>query len=526
MAFVNGSGLGMRAARRPARLAGPNEASALANDPFGLDLRLRPLIGPRPVAPASSISGDNFATRFSVQYSPYSTARNMPAGNNVRPPAWRHILLPSYPKYSYGEHNRTAQRSPEEVGAFRNANEITVMGSGVPKPLLSLEEASFPEPITKVIEGINTGSSPTPLQAQCWPVALKGRDFVAVDRTESKGKSLAYLVPAVVHVQHQPPVVRGGGPTVLVLTATREQAQQLHIAVRQLTEGSGIRTMYLVSGDPKQPQLKQLEDGADICVATPGRLKVFMEMCKVNLRGCTLLAIDELDSLLTMGFGKELTIITRNVRPDRQTLVGLAWGTNESREFAEKLTKDSVKVSVGMAPQEHEYRRVEHVIIFCEEAEKENKLVELLKDILTEHSDRAVVFVDRKQTVEELPLALCRQGLQAVGTHGQIIEQEHKWAMDALQRSEASILVATDVTTRPLVLDNVHYVVSYDYPIHPNDYARRFGYAARSNGAGRKYTFLLSNDRAHARELLWFLRENKLSVPPQLRDLANKAPRK
>ncbi|KAL1467908.1 hypothetical protein MTO96_005683 [Rhipicephalus appendiculatus] len=119
-------------------------------------------------------------------------------GRTLSPPDWSNIHLPTYRKDLYREHTRTAQRSPEEVDAYRVASEITITGGGVPKPILHVNEAGLPESVTKAIENLNSGSSPTALQAQCWPVALSGRDLVAVDCTASKRKSLAFLVPAVV----------------------------------------------------------------------------------------------------------------------------------------------------------------------------------------------------------------------------------------------------------------------------------------------------------------------------------------
>lgn len=508
---------------------GPNEGPpnpgfqfGLGPFPFGRGMlgRGRGIRQPPPV------NGDNFAALFAMRNGSTYVARKSQVGRNVRPPNWRSIRLPAYQKNFYREHIRTAQRSPEEVEAYRNANEITITGRGAPKPILQVDEAGLPESVTKAVENLNSGSSPTALQAQCWPIALSGRDLVAVDCTASKGKSLAYLVPALAHVHQQPAMLVGGLPTVLVLTATREMAQQVLIAVRKLTEGSKIRTMYLVSSDPKQPQLKQLQEGADICIATPGRLIVFMEEHKVNLRRCTLLAVDEADRILAVGLGKELRTIVDNIRPDRQTLVRLSCVTRESRALAEELTNDAINVSVGTATLVLKSRRVEHLVFVCEDAQKEDELVALLNDIINDESDRAVVFVERQQTVEDLASTLCHHGWPTVGIHGKMSKKEHKWALEALRLGRATVLVATDMGSRSVELENVRFVVSYDYPSNPGEYSRRFSHAARPDGTGRKYTFLAPGEGLHARELTWFLRENKQPIPRQLRKVANKAARK
>nr|XP_037288993.1 ATP-dependent RNA helicase-like protein DB10 [Rhipicephalus microplus] len=139
-----------------------------------------------------------------------------------------------------------------------------------------------------------------PPRAQCWPVALSGRDLVVIDCTTFKWKSLALLVPAVTHAQHQWSVLEDGGTTVLVLTVTLELALQFRTLVQKFSKGFRTRTMYLLSCKPKNPQL---EEGVDICVVTADHLRAFIEQRKVDLGRCRSLAIDEADRTLEMGFG-------------------------------------------------------------------------------------------------------------------------------------------------------------------------------------------------------------------------------
>ncbi|XP_037288856.2 putative ATP-dependent RNA helicase DDX5 [Rhipicephalus microplus] len=464
--------------------------------------------------------------KFPVRYEPYPSARNRRAARNLRPPDWSTVPLPSYQRDFYTEHTRTAQRSSEEVDAYRNANEIIVTGRDVPKPILHVNEAGLSESLTKAIDKLNPDSSLTALQAQCWPVALSGRDVVAVDHTASKWKSLAYLVPALVHAKHQSSVLGDGGPAVVILTLTREAALQVRTAVQEFIKELGIRTMYILSGDAKPPQIKQLKKGADICVATPGRLTAFMEEGKVNLGRCTLLAMADVDRMLEMGFGKNLRVIADNIRPDRQTLVKLTCATKESWELAQKFTNNPVNISVGTATQEQQNKLVEHVVLICEKAKKVDKLVSLLKDILRDETGQTVVFVERQQTVEHLASVLRLQGWPAVGIHAKKTDQEHQEAFNALRSGKASVLVATDMATKPIELDRVRFVVSYDHPVHSSDYRRRYGHAVRLDGRGRTYTFLAPDDHVRARELMRFFRDNKLSLPPGLRKVANKMVRK
>ncbi|KAL1477711.1 hypothetical protein MTO96_035536 [Rhipicephalus appendiculatus] len=395
-----------------------------------------------------------------------------------------------------------------------------------PKPILHVDEAGLPESVTKAIENLNAGSSPTALQAQCWPVVLSGRDLVAVDYTASKGKPLAYLVPALGHVQHQPVVLAGGGPTVLVLTATREMAQQVLVAVRKLTEGTNIRTMYLVSGDPKPPQLKQLQEGADICIATPGRLQTFMEEHKVNLSRCTFLAIDEAGRMMAMGLGQNLRTIVDNVRPDRQTIVRLACATRESRELAEEFTKDAINVSVGIATL-HKSHRVEHVVFVCEEAEKEHKLVALLNDIIEDDND-----TDRRICREEANRRRPRGDLVRSG----LADRRHSRQDVEARTPEGFKRLATRQGYRPG--GDRHGIDGHGarqralrgqlrLPEQPG----RISASLQARGSARRdgQEIHVSWHRTMVYmpgSWMWFLRENKQPLPPPLRKLANKAARK
>nr|XP_037288844.1 probable ATP-dependent RNA helicase DDX5 [Rhipicephalus microplus] len=152
----------------------------------------------------------------------------------------------------------------EEVEAYWQTNGITVTGCDIPKPILRIYEDSFPKHISKVIEALNPGSALRAMQAQCWPVAMKGKDLVVIDLNGSKDKHQAYLVPAIIHVLHQPAVLRGSEPFVLVVTVTRIAALLVQKAADELKAGSGIRISYLLPGEPREPQLKDLGEGAHI----------------------------------------------------------------------------------------------------------------------------------------------------------------------------------------------------------------------------------------------------------------------
>uniref|UniRef100_A0A131Z2I2 RNA helicase n=1 Tax=Rhipicephalus appendiculatus TaxID=34631 RepID=A0A131Z2I2_RHIAP len=446
-------------------------------------------------------------------------------GRNVRPPGWSRVLLRAFKKDLYREHIVTALRSASEVDVYRKDNEITVAGRAVPKPILSFDETDFPECITKVLRAQGLGSSPTGVQAQCWPVVLSGRDLLAVVPTSSENKFLAYVVPAVLHVRSQHPTSCCDGPIVLVLASTRELARQVQQAFSRYDKDSGIRTACLVPGEPKEAQLKHLDEGCEVWVATPSRLVALMEECKVNIRRCTFLVLEEVDRMLAMGLAKQLRLIVENVRSDRQTLTWLTSSTREASQLADEFMEDYVTVTIGETSQQSQNRRAEHIVYVCDEVDKEERLVALFEDILNDKRDKAVVFVETKGKVDDLVTSLRLRDWPVVGIHSKKTEQEREWALNAFRFGRMLVLVATDMIARDLDAKDVRFVVNYDYPRSSDDYALRVKHAVRDDGKGRAYTFLTPTQSRNAKELISVLRDAGQVVPEELLKVARKTAR-
>lgn len=246
-------------------------------------------------------------------------------GQNLVRPNWEVMTLEPFSKDFNKLHENNKKRSPEEVSAWRTAMEITVNGTEVPFPHQDFAEANFSQTILNELskQGFVT---PTPIQAQGWPIALSGRDLLGIAMTGS-GKTLAYMLPGLVHISNQRPLSRGEGPIVLVLAPTRELAQQIQSVAKEF--GSFVKPMTrntcIFGGSPKGPQIRDLERGVEgklieillvlvslinlilVVIATPGRLIDFMERGVTNLRRVTYLVLDEADRMLDMGFVRFLT---------------------------------------------------------------------------------------------------------------------------------------------------------------------------------------------------------------------------
>ncbi len=268
-------------------------------------------------------------------------------GESLRKVQWDRYTLVPFERNFYTPSPALTNADPREVEKYRAAKEITVVrGRGVPNPITSFRDVNFPDYVNREIEK-NGFTAPTPIQAQGWPIALSGMNMVGIAMTGS-GKTLAYLLPGIIHINHQPYLERGDGPIVLVLAPTRELAQQIQEVAIEFGRSSRIKNTCVFGGAPKGPQMRDLESGCEIVIATPGRLIDFLEMGKTNLRRCTYLVLDEADRMLDMGFEPQIRAIVSQIRPDRQVLMWSATWPKEVRRLAEDfLEGDYTHINIG-----------------------------------------------------------------------------------------------------------------------------------------------------------------------------------
>ncbi|XP_061131611.1 probable ATP-dependent RNA helicase DDX5 isoform X2 [Syngnathus typhle] len=359
---------------------------------------------------------------------------------------------------------------------------------------------------------------PTPIQAQGWPVALSGKDMVGIAQTGS-GKTLAYLLPAIVHIQHQPFLEHGDGPICLVLAPTRELAQQVQQVAAEYGRASHLKSTCIYGGAPKGPQIRDLERGVEICIATPGRLIDFLECSKTNLQRCTYLVLDEADRMLDMGFEPQIRKIVDQIRPDRQTLMWSATWPKEVQQLAEDFLKDYVQINIG-ALQLSANHNILQIVDVCNDMEKEDKLLRLLEEIMSEKENKTIIFVETKRRCDEITRSMRRDGWPAMGIHGDKSQQERDWVLNEFRYGKAPILIATDVASRGLDVEDVKFVINYDYPNSSEDYIHRIGRTARSQKTGTAYTFFTPNNMKQASDLIAVLREANQAINPKLLQMA------
>ncbi|PKI38672.1 hypothetical protein CRG98_040958, partial [Punica granatum] len=423
------------------------------------------------------------------------------------------------------------------VEAYCQHHEVTATGDNIPPPFMTFEATGFPPEILREIYSAGF-TAPTPIQAQTWPIALQSRDIVAIAKTGS-GKTLGYLMPAfmLLRTRRNNPQ---NGPTVLVLSPTRELATQ--IQDETIKFGRSSRCLY--GGAPKGPQLKELDRGADIVVATPGRLNDILETRQIDLQQVSLLVLDEADRMLDMGFEPQIRKIVNEIPPRRQTLMYTATWPKEVRKIASDLLVNPVQVNIGNADELAANKSITQVcepglenemiddfvinaILFTlqfvevvPQMEKQRRLEQILRS--QERGSKVIIFCSTKRLCDQLARGIARN-FGAVAIHGDKSQGERDWALNQFRSGKSPILVATDVAARGLDIKEIRVVINFDFPTGIEDYVHRIGRTGRAGATGVSYTFFSDQDWKYAADLIKVLEGANQQVPPEVREMASRA---
>ncbi|BBN04826.1 ATP-dependent RNA helicase DDX5/DBP2 [Marchantia polymorpha subsp. ruderalis] len=436
--------------------------------------------------------------------------------DNISLPKQEFDNLIPFEKNFYVEHPSVSIMTEDDVLAYRRRREITVEGRTVPKPVRTFEEASFPDYVLH--EVLKAGfTEPTAIQAQGWPMALKGRDLIGLAETGS-GKTLAYLLPAIVHVNAQPYLAPGDGPIVLVLAPTRELAVQIQQEASKFGASSKIKNTCIYGGAPKGPQIRDLNKGVEIVIATPGRLIDMLEGRHTNLRRVTYLVLDEADRMLDMGFEPQIRKIVSQIRPDRQTLYWSATWPKEVEFLARQFLVEPYKVTIGSQDLKANHA-IEQIVEVVSEYEKYPKLIKLLESIMD--GSRLLIFMETKRGCDQVTRQLRMDGWPALSIHGDKSQAERDWVLSEFKAGKSPIMTATDVAARGLDVKDIKCVINYDFPGSCEDYVHRIGRTGRAGAKGTAYTFFTAANAKHAKELLSILSEAGQVINPQLASMVN-----
>jgi superfamily II DNA/RNA helicase len=356
---------------------------------------------------------------------------------------------------------------------------------------MSFAELGVAASITRAIEALGY-ATPTAVQAQSIPAALEGRDLLVSAQTGS-GKTAAFLLPAMTKLNERS-TMRGTGPRVLVLTPTRELAQQIekNALAYAATDMKWMRTACLVGGQPFGFQTRALSRPVDLVVATPGRLMDHMRQGRVDFSRLEMLVLDEADRMLDMGFIEDIETIVAATPETRQTLLFSATLDGNVGRLAREMTSDPLRIEI--ARQETGGNIEEHLMYADDMRHKERLLDAILKG---SEFDQAVVFTATKIASEEIADKLSEMGYAAACLHGDMPQSWRNRTLNDLRRGRVRVLVATDVAARGIDVPTITHVVNFDLPKQPEDYVHRIGRTGRAGRDGTAIT--LADVKEHHR---------------------------
>ena len=377
------------------------------------------------------------------------------------------------------------------------------------------------EPIVRAVTDKGYASA-TEIQAQAIPPALLGHDILGTAQTGT-GKTCAFALPILHRLSQSKPVqpvqpvqqVRnkrhdrrsnGRAPRALVLCPTRELATQIHESF--LDYGSNLKLGYCVvfGGVSQYHQVRALQRGVDVLIATPGRLKDLVNQGHIDLSKIETLVLDEADRMLDMGFINDIRHIVHLIPGDRQTMLFSATISNSIRRLANDLLNDPTIIET--APEATTVDTIKQRFFMVPQQQKFRLLITLLNK---EKVDRALIFTKTKHKADRVARWLQRAGIHADAIHSNKTQSARNAAMRSFREGNVNVLVATDIASRGIDVDNITHVLNFDVPIDPETYVHRIGRTARAGASGTAITFFQANEKQMLRSIE---RRANITLPP------------
>lgn len=447
-------------------------------------------------------------------------------GNPIAPPKRRDIdPLPAiehseieyapFEKNFYTQHEDIAKLSRNLANDLRKTLGLKVTGPSPPHPVTSFAHFGFDESLMKAIRK-SEFTQPTPIQAQSIPAALGGRDLIGIAKTGS-GKTAAFLWPMFVHIMDQKELQPGDGPIGLILCPTRELSLQIYNEAKKFGKVYNIHVVCCYGGGSKWEQSKALENGAEIIVATPGRMIDMVKMKATNLRRVTYLVLDEADRMFNMGFEPQVRSICNHVRPDRQTLLFSATFKKRIEKLARDVLTDPVRIVQGDLGEANEDVS-QHVVVFPTPQQKWPWLLTKIVEFLSAGS--ILIFVTKKAEAEQVANNLKLKEFEVLLLHGDMDQHDRNKVIMQFKKKEVDIMVATDVAARGLDIPHIKTVINYDIARDIDTHTHRVGRTGRAGEKGTAVTLVTEKDKEFAGHLVRNLEGVNQEVPKELMDLA------
>lgn len=336
-------------------------------------------------------------------------------------------------------------------------------------------------------------TAPTPIQHQCIPAALEGKDIVGIAQTGT-GKTLAFGIPMIQLLGQN----KGQG---LILLPTRELAMQVNEVLQAIGQKFGLRTAVVIGGASSYQQIQTMRRHPHIIVSTPGRLIDHLKQKNLSLEKIKMIVLDEADRMFDIGFAPQIRQILSFAPKERQTLMFSATMPKAIAEIAARFMKMPLRIEV--APSGTAAKNVEHELYIVSKDQK----MQLLEKILFDTQGSVLIFSRTKHGAKKITAGLCAMGISATEIHSNRSMAQRKMAMEGFKSRQFRVLVATDIAARGIDVTDIALVINFDLPDNPEDYVHRIGRTGRAEKFGKAISFAAPDERGSIKQIERLIRK-------------------
>ncbi|KAF2276220.1 DEAD-domain-containing protein [Westerdykella ornata] len=436
------------------------------------------------------------------------------------------IAYEPFRKRFYTEPSEISEMSKEEVADLRlELDGIRVKPDNVPRPVVKWAQMGLSQQTLDLLQQMNY-VKPTSIQCQAIPIILSGKDMIGVAKTGS-GKTLAFGMPIIRHALDQPPLKNQDGPIALIMAPTRELSLQIMAELKPFLKAHGLKIACAYGGAPISEQIAAIKRGIHVLCATPGRLIDLLQTNSgrvLRLNRITYVVIDEADRMFDMGLGPQVMKVLGNIRPDRQTLLFSATFPKNMADLARKSLTHPAEVIVGgmsvVAPE------ITQIITIVPNNSKQKKMAQVLLHLgqlfSSDEDARALIFVERQESAEELFMEIIQKGYPCNTIHGGKDQQDRTDAIDDFKKGVIPVLIATSVAARGLDVLQLKLVINYDCPTHLEDYVHRCGRTGRAGNKGTAVTLIENpGQERYAFHIVKALKQSGQPIPDDIQKMAD-----
>lgn len=385
---------------------------------------------------------------------------------------------------------------------------------------MKFSELNLEESVLQALDAMNFKEC-TPIQEHTIPVILEGKDLIGVAQTGT-GKTAAYLLPVINQLS------KGGYPedsiNCIIMSPTRELAQQIDQQMKGFSYFMPISSVAIYGGNDGvrfEQEKKGLTLGADVVIATPGRLISHISLGYVDLSKVSFFILDEADRMLDMGFADDIMQIVKHLPKERQTIMFSATMPTKIQQLAKTILNNPEEVKLAVSKPAD---RIIQTAYICYETQKLGIIESLFSE---QQPERVIIFASSKQKVKEVTKSLKRMKLNVGEMHSDLDQSQREEIMHEFRNSRINILIATDIVARGIDIDDIRLVINYDVPHDSEDYVHRIGRTARANNDGCAITFVSETEQTRFKQIENFLGKDiyKIPVPDELGEAPLYAPR-